>query len=152
MRFPPRDCARPGGDRQSADEPAVSASGRQTADCQTADTAIELGRTLARRSRLWCGGLLQRSAESLTRRPNGKACRPSSHLSRSLVAPTPPARPTALSRPSQSECTAQTETPPWSPWLPALGHCPLKRGMDAPDAYGRQLRTALTGRVSWLGG
>jgi hypothetical protein len=44
-------------------------------------------------------------------------------------------RPTALSRPPQSECTAQTEAPPWSPSLPALGHCPAKRGMDAPDAY-----------------
>lgn len=54
MRFPPRDCARPGGDRQSADEPAVSASGRQTADCQTADTASAPGRTFARKRRLWC--------------------------------------------------------------------------------------------------
>ena len=50
----------------------------------------------------------------------------------------PPARPTALSRPPQSERTAQTETPPWSPSLPALGHRPLKRGMDAPDAYSRK--------------
>ncbi len=40
--------------------------------------------------RLWCGGLIQRSAESPTRPPNRQSCRPSSYLSRSLVAPTPP--------------------------------------------------------------
>jgi hypothetical protein len=50
----------------------------------------------------------------------------------------PLARLTASSRPSQSERTAQIETPPWSPTLPAPGDRPLKRGMDAPDAYEEQ--------------
>ena len=66
------------------------------------------------------GLILQRTAESPTRLPNGQACRPSSRLRRGLFASTPPpARPAALSRQPQSECTAQIEAPQWSTSLPA---------------------------------
>ncbi len=52
--------------------------------------------------------------------------------------PRPPAQPTALPRPPQSECTAQTETALWSPSLPALGLTP------------RDFESGLTGRAGVL--
>ena len=126
-----------GDSRQSARERPVLASGRQSdrrPNAKPRTLPASPAVPLRAAGRLWCGGLLQRSAESPTRPPNGQAGRPSLRLSSSLVAPTPPRTTDGLVSATATECTAHTETPPWSPSLPALGHRPLKRGMDAPDA------------------
>ena len=82
-----------GDSRQSARERPVLASGRQSdrrPNAKPRTLPASPAVPLRAAGRLWCGGLLQRSAESTARPPKGQACRPSSRLSPSLVTPTPP--------------------------------------------------------------
>ena len=123
--------------------PRVRASERQTAECQTPDTASEPGRTLARRR----SAVVWRSPPAICR-IDGTTTEGTSLPS--FLAPesqprhahAPPRTTDGLVSATATECTAHTETPPWSPSLPALGHRPLKRGMDGnrtAGTYGLQV-------------